>query len=132
MTLTADTKRAFVTASFDEYQSLTHKTAAFDPDVALPYLTLGLIGEAGEVSEKIKKLFRKYGLKPFDIASGLSDEEIAVFRAALKLELGDVLWYLAQLSSLFGFTLSDIATSNLVKLFDRKARDVVLGEGDNR
>jgi NTP pyrophosphatase (non-canonical NTP hydrolase) len=53
-------------------------------------------------------------------------------REALKLELGDVLWYVAQLSSELGFELSEIAEANLNKLASRAARNVIAGSGDHR
>jgi NTP pyrophosphatase (non-canonical NTP hydrolase) len=53
-------------------------------------------------------------------------------RAALAAELGDVLWYAAQLASELGLELEDIARGNLEKLFSRQARGVLSGSGDNR
>jgi NTP pyrophosphatase (non-canonical NTP hydrolase) len=85
------------------------------------YPTLGLTNEAGEVSGKIKKIFRdKQGL--------ISEED----RTALKAELGDVLWYLAQVSTELGLSLEDIAEHNIAKLMDRQARGKIQGEGDDR
>jgi NTP pyrophosphatase (non-canonical NTP hydrolase) len=50
----------------------------------------------------------------------------------LKLELGDVLWYVAQLASELGFSLDEIAQANLDKLASRAARNVIAGSGDHR
>lgn len=83
------------------------------------YLALGLTGEAGEVAEKLKKYLRDR-----------SDSE--AFRSDLRKELGDVLWYVAQLGKLHGLTLEEIAAENLHKLRDRRARGVLGGSGDNR
>lgn len=47
-------------------------------------------------------------------------------------EISDVLWYLAAAARELGFTLEEIATYNLAKLADRKARGVLAGSGDNR
>ena len=43
-----------ITAS--EYQRKAKETAIFPPSTALEYLTLGLVGEAGEVANKTKKV----------------------------------------------------------------------------
>lgn len=79
--------------------------------------TLGLVGEAGEVAEKVKKIFR-------DGNSADKDQ--------IKKELGDVLFYVTALGGYFGITLDDILTHNVNKLEDRKDRGVLRGEGDNR
>jgi NTP pyrophosphatase (non-canonical NTP hydrolase) len=79
--------------------------------------TLGLSGEAGEVSEKVKKLFRD--------KSKFSDEDI------LK-ELGDVLFYTVALANIFGGNLRKVMEMNMAKLDDREQRGVLKGSGDNR
>ena len=53
-------------------------------------------------------------------------------KQALMLELGDVLWYVAQLASELGFELEQIAEANLQKLASRAARNVISGSGDHR
>ena len=85
------------------------------------YPALGLAGEAGEVSEKIKKIVR-------NDKGVLSDEKVQ----EIKKELGDVLWYIQQLAKELGLELDDVAQGNLDKLFDRKDRGVIASEGDNR
>jgi len=47
-------------------------------------------------------------------------------------ELGDVLWYVAQLASELGLELDEIAAQNLEKLFSRQERGVLSGSGDDR
>jgi NTP pyrophosphatase (non-canonical NTP hydrolase) len=79
--------------------------------------TLGLVGEAGEVSEKVKKLFRD--------KSKFTDEEV------LK-ELGDVLFYTTALANIFGGSLRKVMEMNMAKLDDREQRGVLKGSGDNR
>jgi NTP pyrophosphatase (non-canonical NTP hydrolase) len=107
---------------FQLYQERCRATARYPDAGANPiYPTLGLCGEAGEVADKVKKVLRDQG--------GTFSPEV---REALKLELGDVLWYVAQLSSELGFELSDIAESNLNKLASRAARNVIAGSGDHR
>ncbi len=108
--------------TLDEYQKQSGETA-FYPDRGrnFVYPTLGLVGEAGEVADKIKKILRD--------DQGIIESSK---REAIKFELGDVLWYVAQLASELNLSLGDIAESNLKKLISRKERDVLSGSGDNR
>ncbi len=108
--------------TFEEYQTQSRRTAKY-PSIGESYVypTLGLVGEAGEVSEKIKKIFRD--------SNGLISEEK---RAEIKKELGDVLWYLSQLCTELRMNLDDVAASNLEKLLSRMERNALCGEGDNR
>lgn len=107
---------------FDEYQQLSRKTALY-PTVGknFVYPTLGLAGEVGEVVEKVKKTFRDDGGRMTESRK----EEI-------KKELGDVLWYLAQISTELKFSFSDVAKGNINKLKSRKERGTLHGSGDNR
>lgn len=106
----------------DDYQKQS-RAHAFYPDLDNNFLypVLGLLGESGEVAEKIKKTFRDHKGK-------VDDERIA----EIGKEMGDVLWYLAQLASELGLSLSDIAQQNLAKLESRRARGTMSGSGDNR
>ena len=107
---------------FERYQKESRKTwSLVSTDHAIVYPTLGLVNEAGEVAGKIKKIFRDKG--------GVITEDD---RAALKGELGDVLWYLAQICTELDLPLEEVATQNLSKLFDRLERGVIRGEGDVR
>jgi len=105
-----------------EYQELSRRTATY-PGAGdnIVYPTLGLAGEAGEVAEKVKKLLR-------DDGGVLSDER----RAALAGELGDVLWYVAQVATEAELDLEQIAQGNLDKLLSRQRRGVLSGSGDQR
>ncbi len=54
------------------------------------------------------------------------------FKEAMRKELGDVLWYLAETAGYLGVNLSEVAAGNLLKVLDRKARGTLGGSGDNR
>ena len=107
---------------FSEYQERSRKTAIY-PDAGhnFTYPALGLAGEAGEVSNKVKKILR-------DHAGTMTPEHVA----EIQKELGDVLWYVAQLATEFGVDLDEIALQNVLKLESRLARNVLQGSGDNR
>lgn len=110
-----------MTWNIDDYEFITRSTAIY-PDALADtnsegyYLALGLCGEAGEVAEKIKKLYR----------DGIFDSQ------EFSKELGDVFWYLVRLCHWNGTAPSDILSINVNKLMDRKGRGVLNGEGDNR
>jgi NTP pyrophosphatase (non-canonical NTP hydrolase) len=108
--------------NFNDYQTKSRKTAGY-PAIGHPviYPTLGLANEAGEVAGKIKKVFRD--------KDGEINEET---KSALKAELGDVLWYLAQVATELGLTLDEIAEYNIEKLYSRLERGKIRGDGDNR
>ncbi|HTR89811.1 MAG TPA: nucleoside triphosphate pyrophosphohydrolase family protein [Solirubrobacteraceae bacterium] len=104
-----------------EYQRLSRRTAEYPREAWLAYPALGLAGEAGEVAEHAKKAIR-------DDAGRVSPER----RLAMSKELGDVLWYVAQLASELELDLDHIAQANLEKLLSRQRRGVLSGSGDNR
>ena len=107
----------------NEYQDKAEATAIYPDSSLVTYTTLGLVGEAGEVAEKVKKIIRS-GRSHFDMTER---ENLEIAK-----EAGDVLWYLANLSGDLGYTLEDIANLNLEKLASRQARGVLEGNGDNR
>lgn len=75
---------------------------------------LGLSGEAGEVTDDLKKVLMH--------GKELDRDKIAK-------ELGDVLWYLALLAHTIGLTLTDIQKLNIEKLTERDARgEIGMGE----
>jgi NTP pyrophosphatase (non-canonical NTP hydrolase) len=84
--------------------------------VSAMYCALGLVGEAGEVSEKIKKWHRDGNID----------------RQAIALELGDVLYYLTRLANEMGFSLEQVKHLNITKLTSRRERGTIHGSGDNR
>lgn len=106
----------------DEYQRAALRTARDrDAPDEFMHLVLGLVGEAGEIAEKVKRLVRD---KNSDLAQ-LDRDDMAA-------ELGDVLWYAAVLANFLGLSLSDVARRNVEKLADRQRRAVIGGSGDNR
>lgn len=108
--------------TFEEYQKQSRETAIYpNLDDNFIYPTLGLVGESGEIAEKIKKILRDKG-------GEINDES----RKEIAKELGDVLWYLSQLSSELKLSLDDVALMNIEKLSSRKKRDALHGDGDNR
>jgi NTP pyrophosphatase (non-canonical NTP hydrolase) len=104
-----------------EYQRLSRSTARYPRNEALTYPALGLAGEAGEFADHAKKVIRDDG-----------GEVTAERREAMAKELGDVLWYVAQLASELELDLDEIARMNLDKLRSRQQRGVLSGEGDDR
>jgi NTP pyrophosphatase (non-canonical NTP hydrolase) len=98
-----------------DYQLKAKETAIFPKDKALEYLCLGLVGEAGEIANKAKKVIRD-NKKDHDLGG----------------EIGDVLWYCAMLADHLKLDLGAIMQSNLDKLSDRKKRGVLGGSGDRR
>ena len=107
---------------FSDYQRLSRATAKYPPiGHAVIYPTLGLTNEAGEVAGKVKKIFR-------DKSGVIGDAD----REALAAELGDVLWYLAQVATELDLSLDDIAQHNLDKLMSRLERGKIGGDGDTR
>jgi NTP pyrophosphatase (non-canonical NTP hydrolase) len=108
--------------SFTDYQTDSKKTAGY-PDIGhrVIYPVLGLAGETGEISEKIKKIFR-------DRKGEFTKEDIEL----LTLELGDVLWYLTQIATDLGINMEDVAHKNIAKLYSRMERGKLGGSGDKR
>ena len=113
--------------TFDEYQKIAITTDMFVgkmnsvTDPAFLEKAFGLSGEAGEVSEKLKKIIRD--------KNGVLNEDD---RAEIIKEFGDVLWYISALSHYLGVSLDKVAAQNLEKVLSRKARGKTTGSGDNR
>ena len=107
---------------FETYENRAACTAIYpERGDNLIYPVLGLLGEAGEIANKVKKIHRDHG--------GEMTEEI---QSSLVDEIGDVLWYLAAVAHELGFRLEDIAELNLTKLAHRKNKGTLTGSGDNR
>ena len=110
--------------NLNDYQTKAISTAIYPSRGSLwgmIYCTLKLNGEAGEIAEKVGKILR-------DDNGKMSDKK----REELIKELGDVLWYIANLANELSVTLDDVAQINLDKLAQRKANNTLHGSGDNR
>lgn len=109
--------------TFQSYQEFVNNMKIYPEAMRVIYPTLGLVGEAGEISEKVKKWVRDE-----DYTNGMSIS----MREAILDELGDPLWYIAAIASDMGFTLQEVVYANVRKLTSRKERGVLQGSGDNR
>lgn len=107
-------RKAHTFANYNE----GHKEDAFRNFI---YPVMGLGEEAGEVQGKFAKVWRDKG--------GHFDEESLT---AVKKELGDVMWFVAEICTTLGVHLEDVMEKNIEKLTDRKERGVIGGSGDNR
>ena len=119
-----------------EYQVKAHDFASYGENPMYP--ALGLSEEAGEVCGKIAKFIRKHeGIDPMTARYELenkvtiTDDELK-FRNDLSKELGDVLWMVAELCTVYGLNMGKVMAENIEKLTDRRERGVIDGEGDNR
>jgi len=105
-----------------EYQDRALETAIYpNQGNNFVYPALGLVGEAGEVADKLKKVIRDN--------NGVLTNAV---KDAVAAELGDTMWYVAVLASELGYGLDEIMAKNLSKLNSRKNRGVLTGSGDNR
>jgi len=100
-----------------EYSQWVEKKILTEDQERLIENILGLVGETGEVAEKVKKLMRD--------GTRFANEEILH-------ELGDVLFYTTALANLYGQGLQDVMKLNIKKLDDRQRRGKLKGSGDNR
>ena len=112
--------------NFDEYQNKAKKYDFFEETsdlkaVGFTEKVLGLVGEAGETADKVKKILR-------DKDGTISDED----RDLIVKELGDTLWYIAAIARYLGVPLSEVASENIDKLESRRQRNKLHGEGDER
>ena len=107
--------------TLNEYQSKALETAIYPKEYKVVYPALGLTGEAGEVSDKVKKVIR-------DNNGVFSDDK----KLEIAKELGDVLWYIATMANDLGYSLEMIGDMNYDKLKSRQERGRINGNGDNR
>lgn len=106
--------------TLNEYQRRAMTTCLPGVRGDMYYMLLKLCSEAGEGAGKMGKYIRE----DFN-----TQEE---YEEALKLELGDVLWYVAGAADALGITLDQLAKANLNKLQKRHKAGTIKGSGDNR
>ena len=102
--------------TLDQYQNAA-MSFRLESATAL-YAVLLLASEAGEVTGKYGKAIR--------------DGAPVTFQQDIKKELGDVLWAIAAIAIDNGFTLEDVALTNILKLSSRKTNGTLQGSGDDR
>ena len=120
-----------------DYQKKAHDFASYGDNPMYP--ALGLSEEAGEVCGKIAKFIRRnMGFQPATVYrddQSITDywnEKNERFRKDLSAELGDVMWMVAELCTVYGLDMGEVMAENIEKLADRMERGVIDGNGDNR
>lgn len=88
----------------NDYQNISKRTMPAADEKGIAGYTLGLVCEAGEVGDIIKK----------EIFHGHSRNT-----EKIKDELGDVLHYLSGVATMYGLSLEEVATYNIDKLMKR-------------
>ncbi|MCL4404482.1 MAG: nucleoside triphosphate pyrophosphohydrolase family protein [Candidatus Marsarchaeota archaeon] len=102
-----------------DYQKYSRKTAIYPKELrgGIFYASLGLSGEVGELLNKVKKIAR---------------DNAELDKDGIKLELGDILWYVAAIAEEAGINLDDVAKANIEKLEKRRENNTIKGNGDYR
>lgn len=103
------------------------------------YMMLNLMGEVGEFASKVAKMVRRGEVeidtmdeKTSDLFPMMSLPQWVYHQEELMKEAGDILWQVAGMCHVMGWSLEDVGQGNLRKLASRKERGVIDGEGDNR
>lgn len=118
----------------NEYQSRAMETC-MPSCMNYNYMYGNLVSEVGEFGGKISKMQRSGWMKfteDGDIVPQMSFAEWVWHSTELMKEAGDILWQLSGLCKVMGWSLEDVARSNLEKLASRQQRGVIDGSGDNR
>jgi NTP pyrophosphatase (non-canonical NTP hydrolase) len=102
--------------TFTNYQFKAKRTSAapWPERERLMVQTLGLCGESGEIADMVKKA--TWHGRPIDDATLLE-------------EIGDVLWYLADIATARGLSLEEAAIQNIAKLDKRYPAGFTVGGG---
>ena len=108
---------SIVNATPMEYSYWVEGKVTTEGNTRLVENALGLVGEAGEVAEKVKKYLR---------------DDAKVNQKEIIKELGDVLFYTTALANYFYSNLNEVMQTNMDKLNDRAKRGMIKGSGDNR
>lgn len=102
--------------TLDEYQSAAQSFNIVPDDARGEHAIMGLVEEVGELA----------GLRKRNVRGDLQQN----YSQKVKHELGDILWYLADVAAVYGFTLEEIAQANISKLTARASAGTIKGSGD--
>ena len=119
---------------FNEYQKEAHKTAVYKKNRTMTVYHVGAIGtikvplypfikvgaEANEIPDKVAKVIFR------------GDNQGRLYNNELEKEIGDILWYCAEMATQLGVSLEYIAIQNIHKLSERAKQNKIKGSGDNR
>lgn len=108
------------TMDADVYQKKAHSFAMYKDEL---YPVLGLSEEVGEFTGRIAKHLRKCGREGWNSP----DTELA---KQLKGELSDICWFVAELATVYGWSLCEVFAYNISKLEERKKVGVICGSGE--
>lgn len=127
---------------FKEYQTEAHKTAKYHQ---YPYMRVAYDDGFDVVEQKIRVSYAQVPIYPFvkvmseaaelaepAIKIGLRGDDNVLDEGKIEKEIGDILWYCAEMATILGVSLESIARNNIEKLKDRQNRNVINGSGDNR
>lgn len=106
-----------------DYRDFARTTAVYaqagtGETAELMYLALGLAGEAGELANQVKKIYR--------------DGRDAARVEKLFGELGDVMWYWVRMCDALNLDPQRVLEANVEKLSGRKRRGTLHGDGETR
>jgi NTP pyrophosphatase (non-canonical NTP hydrolase) len=104
--------------TLNDYQDQAQAFNIVEDSARSEHAFAGLVEEVGELASHRKRKAR-----------GDARPDSINF---IKKELGDILWYVADLCAVYGFSLEEVASANLYKLKKRKENDTIKGRGDER
>lgn len=98
------------------------------------YMLMEISEEVGEINGKFAKAIRKGQINIVDnqVVAKCSSEEYVQWLESVLLELGDVMWGIAGLADVLGFSMETVAQMNVEKLASRMRRNKIQGNGDYR
>lgn len=119
--------------TINEYQQKAMSTC-MDTSHNYIYMAEGMVGEMGEFMSKVAKGVRKGKMKVSSntLVILAAKQERPEILEGLKAELGDILWFVAGMADVMGWSLDEVAQANVDKLASRQERGKIEGEGDNR